>query len=180
VWCTFQDACCETPSDYLDAGQSDLYVPTVPHGFIREVVIDEQSHARAVYYHYFEEVLVGPAGSRMVQRTALLRAAVCEAGVDAKTFDGWMEMSVTVAGFMLSNPWVEVTPKDFNFRTEALPSKAPPNTKAARSDKRKARLALKALEGALRAAEAAPRPAKETPEAKRALKAARAALKLIG
>ena len=114
MWCTVQDACCETPSDYLDAGQSDLYVPTVPHGFIREVVIDEQSHARAVYYHHFAG---GPVGSRAVRETALLRTVMSkEGGVDdTETVDGFLRRHPHVQGLRIT---------DFNFRTEAAPSKA--------------------------------------------------------
>jgi hypothetical protein len=145
VWCTFQDACCETPSDYLDAGQSDLYVPTVPHGFIREVVIDEQSHARAVYYHHFAG---GPVGSRAVRETALLRTVMSkEGGVDdTETVDGFLRRHPHVKGLRL-----RLT--DFNFRTEAAPSKAvAPGGKAAA---KKAKATPKARSTASKAVKAA-------------------------
>lgn len=88
-------------------------MPSVPTGFIREVVLDEQSCTRAVYYHYFEEV--GP--ERAVRETALLRTVMSkEGGVDEKE---------TVAGFLRRHPHVQgLRITDFNFRTEAAPSKA--------------------------------------------------------
>jgi hypothetical protein len=120
-----QDACCETPSDWLDAGQSDLYVPTVPAGFVREVVIDPQRCTRAVYYHFFEEVTGWVGRWRAVRETALLRAATSEDGAQA---------AHTVGGFMRSHPHVRVGMLDFNFRTDASTGKAiAPRGKAAAS-----------------------------------------------
>jgi hypothetical protein len=145
VWC-FQDACCEMPSDFLDAGQRDLYVPTVPAGFVREVVIDFQSHVRDVVYHYFEEKHVGRAEPRMVQRTALLRAYMRKEGVGA---------AETVEGFMRSHPHVRVEFVHFNFRTDAPASKgvAPKGKAAAKTPK----AAPKAAAKAPKAAKAAPK-----------------------
>ena len=66
------------PSDYLDAEQSDLHVPAVPPGFMREVVLEQcysqplAPRSRTVYYHYVETVLNPSPGSHVVLRTALL------------------------------------------------------------------------------------------------------------
>jgi hypothetical protein len=81
-----QDACCEVPSDWLDQGQSDMNVPEVPEGFMREVVLHEQAFSqapathssmkhptRSVYYHYFQVFHASEGPS--VRRMALLRAA---------------------------------------------------------------------------------------------------------
>jgi len=85
------------PSDWLDQGQSDLNVPTVPDGFMREVVIDQQAYtqpssaarpAPTVFYHFFQFLV--PEGP-LVQRKALLRAAVNPDNADAEdTVEGFL------------------------------------------------------------------------------------------
>jgi hypothetical protein len=123
TWAAVQDACCAAPSDWLDAGQSDSYVTTVPSGFIREVVVDPRCYNKetkrgapmrkpSVYYHYFEEVLVGPKRTRKVQRTALLRA---RRGTTVRADE-------TVENFLVRHPHVRVRGrvlqlKDFVFET---------------------------------------------------------------
>ena len=113
-----QDACCEVPSDWLDQGQSDINVPTVPDGFMREVVIHEQAYTQssatrsrikhpAVFYHYFQtsHAPEGPA----VQRKALLRAAANPDDPDAMD---------TVKGFLrshLCNQMDGLQQSDFDF-----------------------------------------------------------------
>jgi hypothetical protein len=73
---SLQDARCEVPSDWLDGEESDLYVPAVPPGFMREVVLCYSQplapRSRTVYYHYFEQVLNASPGAPVVRRTALL------------------------------------------------------------------------------------------------------------
>jgi hypothetical protein len=92
-----QDALCEVPSDWLDQGQSDFYVPTVPDGFMREVVIHNQAYshssastrartkrpARSIFYHFFLKYDVPPGEGPSVERKALLRAAVNPDDADA-------------------------------------------------------------------------------------------------
>ena len=108
------------PSDWLDQGQSDINVPTVPDGFMREVVIHEQAYTqssatrsrvkhptRSVFYHYFQtsHVPEGPA----VQRKALLRAAANPDDPDAMD---------TVKGFLrshLCNQMDGLQQSDFDF-----------------------------------------------------------------
>ena len=103
-----QDAYCKTPSDWLDQGQSDLDVPTVPDGFMREVVIQKRaSCSRSVYYHYFQtyDEPVGPS----VRRVALLRAAANPDDADAED---------TVKGFLRSDlydPNEGLRHSDFDF-----------------------------------------------------------------
>ena len=99
VCASLQDARCEVASDWLDQGQRDLNVPTVPSGFMREVVIHQQAYhtqpsaaarpAPAVFYHFFQ--FCAPEVPVLVQRKALLRAAVNPADADAKdTVEGFL------------------------------------------------------------------------------------------
>jgi len=108
------------PSDWLDQGQSDIYVPTVPDGFMREVVMHEQAYTqssatrssikhptRNVLYHYFQ-VSHAPEGPA-VQRKALLRAATNPDDPDAMD---------TVQGFLRSYLWNQIErlqQSDFDF-----------------------------------------------------------------
>ena len=73
---SLQDARCEVPSDWLDGEESDLYVPAVPPGFMREVVLCYSQplapRSRTVYYHFIENVLNASPGAPVVRRTALL------------------------------------------------------------------------------------------------------------
>ena len=92
-----QDALCEVPSDWLDQGQSDLYVPTVPDGFMRELVIHNEAYThssactrlrakrppRSIFYHFFHTYDAPPGGGPSVERKALLRAAVNPDDADA-------------------------------------------------------------------------------------------------
>jgi hypothetical protein len=106
------DARCEVPSDWLDEGESDLYVPTVQGGFMREVVIHEQAYtrsrntrpARSIYYHYFTKASEGSS----VERVALLRAAANPHDADAED---------TVEGFLRSQLCQDLLfkPSDFIF-----------------------------------------------------------------
>jgi hypothetical protein len=64
------DANCDVPSDWMQEGVSDLYVPKVPPGFMREVVLRRWTYDRVlrnlpekrnksnrdVYYHYCEPI----------------------------------------------------------------------------------------------------------------------------
>jgi hypothetical protein len=99
-----QDACCEVPSDWLDQGESDFYVPTVKDGFMREMVIHEQAYTqssatrsrskrpqRSIYYHFFK--FLNAEVSTAVLRSALLRGA---ANPDDRDADD------TVEGFLRS------------------------------------------------------------------------------
>ena len=93
---SLQDALCEVPSDWLDQGQSEMYVPTVPDGFMREVVIHEQAYkhstastrfstkrpSRSIFYHFFH-MYDTPGGGPSVERKALLQAAVNPDDADA-------------------------------------------------------------------------------------------------
>ena len=115
-----QDACCEVPSDWLDQGQSDINVPTVPDGFMREVVIHKQAYTqssatrsrvkhptRSVFYHYFQ-TFHAPEGPS-VQRKALLRAVANPD--DPNAMD-------TVKGFLRSHLWNQIErlqQSDFDF-----------------------------------------------------------------
>jgi hypothetical protein len=119
-----QDACCEVPSDWLDMGASDFYVPTVPEGFMREVVIHSQAYTRSsatrsrskhitrsIYYHYFTTSTTSTAqGGPAVLRKALLTAASNPHDTDADD---------TVEGFLRSqlnhNEQTELFPSMFNF-----------------------------------------------------------------
>ena len=103
------------PSDWLDQGQSDLNVPTVPDGFMREVVIHRKAYSQSssaarpaptVFYHFFMYRL--PEGP-IVQRKALLRAAVNPDNADAED---------TVEGFLrspLNDPEDGLSQSDFRF-----------------------------------------------------------------
>jgi len=115
VCASLQDAGCKVPSDWLDQGQSDLNVPTVPDGFMREVVIHRKAYtqpssaarpAPTVFYHFFQfRVSEGP----IVQRKALLRAAVNPDNADAED---------TVEGFLrspLNDPGLGLRGSDFRF-----------------------------------------------------------------
>ena len=119
-----QDAHCEVPSDWLDAGENDLYVPTVRDGFMREVVIHfeadtpsssaTRSHpARSVYYHYFTKNSKGPT----VWRVALLRAPANPDDADAEeTVQG--TLTLTVEDFLRSKLNIKqdkLLPSDFMF-----------------------------------------------------------------
>lgn len=137
AWTPLQDACCASPSDWLDAGQSDSYVTAVPSGFVREVVVDKRCYNKTtrgahvkkeptVYYHYFEEVLVGPQRTRKVHRTALLRAAERRSGGKGEPTVSAKE---SVQNFLMLNPYVrswgrKLQLKDFVFETGTR--KAPP------------------------------------------------------
>ena len=114
--CFLQDAHCEVHSDWLDAGYGDLSVPTVPTGFMREVVFHfeadtpssaaTRSHpARSVFYHFFKvnDASEGPS----VKRMALLRAPANPDDADAEG---------TVEGFLRSElNQMALEPSSFNF-----------------------------------------------------------------
>ena len=146
--CFLQDAHCKVPSDWLDAGYGDLSVPTVPTGFMREVVFHfeadtpsssaTRSHpARSVFYHFFKDN-DAPAGS--VKREALLRAPANPDDADAeKTVQG--TLTLTVEDFLRSKLIKKdaVQPSDFIFYdSEAdgpgvLPAAIPANALASQS-----------------------------------------------
>ena len=116
--CFLQDAHCKVHSDWLDAGYGDLSVPTVPTGFMREVVFhfeaDTRSHpARSVYYHYFTKNSKGPT----VWRVALLRAPANPDDADAEeTVQG--TLTLTVEDFLRSKLNIKqdkLLPSDFMF-----------------------------------------------------------------
>ena len=112
--CFLQDAHCEVPSDYLDQGESDLSVPTVPEGFMREVVIHFEADTPSssatlwrptpsVFYHYFTSI----PGVSKVRRKALLRAPANPDDADAEG---------TVEGFLRSElNQMALEPSSFNF-----------------------------------------------------------------
>ena len=123
--CFLQDAHCKVHSDWLDAGYGDLSVPTVPTGFMREVVFHfeadtpssaaTRSHpARSVFYHFFKDN-DAPAGS--VKREALLRAPANPDDADAeKTVQG--TLTLTVEDFLRSKLNIKqdkLLPSDFMF-----------------------------------------------------------------
>ena len=142
--CFLQDAHCKVHSDWLDAGYGDLSVPTVPTGFMREVVFhfeaDTRSHpARSVFYHFFKDN-DAPAGS--VKREALLRAPANPDDADAeKTVQG--TLTLTVEDFLRSKLIKKdaVQPSDFIFYdSEAdgpgvLPAAIPANALASGQSK---------------------------------------------
>jgi hypothetical protein len=124
--CFLQDAHCEVHSDWLDAGYGDLSVPTVPTGFMREVVFHfeadtpssaaTRSHpARSVFYHFFKvnDASEGPS----VKRMALLRAPANPDDADAeKTVQG--TLTLTVEDFLrskLNSKEDELQPSHFMF-----------------------------------------------------------------
>jgi len=194
VWTPLQDACCTAPSDWLDAGQSDSYVTAVPSGFVREVVVDVRCyntkntrggvvHVKepTVYYHYFEEVLVGPERTRKVHRTALLRAAKRGGGKGKPK----VPAEETVEGFMAAYPYVRswgrlLQLKDFVFETgtrkAATAAVAKPTPAATTGTRNVAKAATAAVAkptpaaatGSRKDAKAAPMPATPKPAAAKA------------
>ena len=81
------DATCDVPSDWMQEGVSDLYVPKVPPGFMREVVLRRWTYDkvqrnlperrnksnRDVYYHFCDPTSDNPGKGG---RHTLLRSQV--------------------------------------------------------------------------------------------------------
>jgi hypothetical protein len=117
------------PSDWLDQGQSDLNVPTVPGGFMREVVIHQQAYtqpssaarpAPTVFYHFFQ--FLGPKGP-IVQRKALLRAAVNLDNADAEdTVEGFLRSPLNDAGLQQSDFRFHGVEEDSPVQDAAMPA----------------------------------------------------------
>ena len=105
-----QDARCEVPSDWLDGEQGDLEldVPTVPPGFMREVVLEQcysqplAPRSRTVYYHYFEVVPNALPGSPVVRRTALLTEDMVEGFL--RSSKGLRKAGLQLANFAFGLP----------------------------------------------------------------------------
>jgi hypothetical protein len=131
-----QDACCEVPADWMDAGESDLYVSNVPAGCMREVVIHEQAMssatlspsarpAHSVYYHYFQATRARKGPS--VRRKALLRAAANPDDADVEdTVQG--TRTLTVKDFLRSelyNQTDKLQPSHFHFHETGGPCVLP-------------------------------------------------------
>jgi hypothetical protein len=103
------------PSDWLDGEESDLHVPAVPPGFMREVVLCYSQplapRSRTVYYHYFEQVPNAPPGAPVVRRIALLTEDTVEGFL--RSYQGLKEAGLQHTNFV------------FDDEAHGLPSIAP-------------------------------------------------------